>query len=427
MFSHYFRLLLILFHLLIFLISSLLEQNFSLDERKSELLANLFIKRNLSLKFEFIQKDETEYFYIYKRNAIIIEFMVDGNERVKRLEIGCSSLKDYFNFHNLFENLNDQLSYILQAKKLITKIGGKYNEEEQFPIFLLREFSADIAMPIENLCLKLRMLSERGDVTKEIEHDLMNNKKQLTQDFNIQLARFEKRINRLEKYQRGCPVSDSNGRTTVIPSGSRIQNHTECSECQCDYEGNLYCKPIGCPALNCKHPIKTVHGQCCPSCGKRCLFNGHFYDNGEHFSPKTCTYCFCSDGRVECSFKFPMHCPQLDCPNQETLPGECCPVCVNVDHCLNNTLCSLNAICKSGKYSSTCQCKEGFFGDGHECYDIDECLINYNEHNQIRDGCGLGTFCINLPGSFICKCLPGFTKILDDKTDNGRKSCIDSI
>ncbi|CAK5083618.1 unnamed protein product [Meloidogyne enterolobii] len=231
------------------------------------------------------------------------------------------------------------------------------------------------------------------------------------QELDLKFSQIEQQIYRIEMYQRGCPILDNSGKTTIIASGSLVQNYTECSECHCDYEGNLYCKPIGCPFLNCAYPLTPLHGQCCPQCGKRCLFNGRFYESGEHFSPKTCTYCFCKDGRVECSFKFPTHCPQLDCRDRETPPGECCPVCSNIDHCRFKS-CSPNATCQSGKYSAVCRY-------------IDECLMKDNTNIEKKRKCGKGTFCINLPGSFLCKCLPGFSPILDDKTENGTKSCFD--
>uniref|UniRef100_A0A1I8BBI8 VWFC domain-containing protein n=1 Tax=Meloidogyne hapla TaxID=6305 RepID=A0A1I8BBI8_MELHA len=260
------------------------------------------------------------------------------------------------------------------------------------PNIILREFTADVAIPLEHQCPQLQIRSERGERTSELTEI-----EQKLQEINIRFSQFEERLYRMEMHQHGCPILDESGRTTFIQSGSLIQNFTKCNECQCDYEGNLYCKQIGCPFLNCSYPLKPLPGQCCPRCGKRCLFNGRFYESGETFSPKTCTYCSCLDGRMECSFKFPTHCPRLDCQDQETPPGECCPVCVNINHC-NFKSCSPNATCQTGKYSATCRCKKK---------------------------CGQGTLCINLPGLFICKCLPGFSHLLDDKTKNEIKSCFD--
>jgi len=87
----------------------------------------------------------------------------------------------------------------------------------------------------------------------------------------LKFSHIEQQIYRIEMYQRGCPILDNSGKTTIIESGSLVQNYTECSECHCDYEGNLYCKPIGCPFLNCAYPLTPLPGQCCPQCGKRVI------------------------------------------------------------------------------------------------------------------------------------------------------------
>nr|CAD2147540.1 unnamed protein product [Meloidogyne enterolobii] len=455
----------IIFQLTIFYIFILMKSAYELDTKKSELLAHLFISRNLTLKFELLQKNGTEanlfsiserdsnkYFRISTstiKKTILLEFISNIDVgRVKRLEILSQSLEDYSNFHlfhiifngpwltiaedckqliKIQEDLNDHLMYEMQIDSLITTIGENYvggkkiknNENNNSPNIVLREFTADIAIPLEMQCPKLQIRSERDERTSEISEIY-----QKMLEINLKFSQIEQQIYQIEMHQRGCPILDNSGKTTIIASGSLVQNYTECSECHCDYEGNLYCKSIGCPFLNCAYPLPPLPGQCCPQCGKRCLFNGRFYESGEHFSPKTCTYCLCKDGRVECSFKFPTHCPRLDCRDQELPPGECCPVCSNIDHCRFKS-CSPNATCQSGKYSAVCRCKEGFFGDGQDCYDIDECLMKDNTNIEKKGKCGRGTFCINLPGSFLCKCLPGFSPILDDKTENGTKSCFD--
>merc|ERR1719457_347039 len=55
--------------------------------------------------------------------------------------------------------------------------------------------------------------------------------------------------------------------------------------------------------------------------------------------------------------------------------------------------------------SYTCTCKDGYFGTGIICNDIDECMIsngNCGEGNVTRASC------VNTMGSFMCNCNAGF-------------------
>uniref|UniRef100_A0A9J2P2L0 VWFC domain-containing protein n=1 Tax=Ascaris lumbricoides TaxID=6252 RepID=A0A9J2P2L0_ASCLU len=261
---------------------------------------------------------------------------------------------------------------------------------------------------------------------------------------------YDFRLKTIELHQRGCQID---GR--IISFGEKQQNLLNCTECQCSSSGELFCASIGCPHLMCQHPIKRV-GQCCPECGKQCLYNGEYYQNGHEFWPKTCVRCTCQDGRMECQFHQTHECQELDCYHQETPPNQCCPVCAGEDFCEQKNPCHENAECINSKYGPKCMCKPGFFGNGTLCYDIDECLWDesareqvlmqmrkpfliilflklkifleeWNErHNTVirrylqLGGCKTGTVCINLPGSFKCDCLPGFQK-LDDR------NCLDVI
>ncbi|XP_078503223.1 mucin-like protein [Lissotriton helveticus] len=73
--------------------------------------------------------------------------------------------------------------------------------------------------------------------------------------------------------------------------------------------------------------------------------------------------------------------------------------------CFTNDFCSLpyrspcdeNAKCISGDMNVTCQCKQGFSGDGYKCTDIDECSETLACKNAKYD-------CKNTFGSFKCSC-----------------------
>ena len=66
-----------------------------------------------------------------------------------------------------------------------------------------------------------------------------------------------------------------------------------------------------------------------------------------------------------------------------------------------------NAKCHNLNTEYVCKCNDGYFGNGKECEDINECLTtgtHYGHH------CRMNTKCVNLPGSYKCECLPGFTR-----------------
>uniref|UniRef100_A0A7N9AKH4 Nidogen 2a (osteonidogen) n=1 Tax=Mastacembelus armatus TaxID=205130 RepID=A0A7N9AKH4_9TELE len=63
-----------------------------------------------------------------------------------------------------------------------------------------------------------------------------------------------------------------------------------------------------------------------------------------------------------------------------------------------------------------CQCATGYRGDGHNCYDIDECAEGLTS-------CGAHSQCVNLPGSHRCQCQSGYEFGYDERTCNTRVGC----
>ncbi|CAK8690811.1 unnamed protein product [Clavelina lepadiformis] len=76
---------------------------------------------------------------------------------------------------------------------------------------------------------------------------------------------------------------------------------------------------------------------------------------------------------------------------------------LDIDECSHPDLsnCDVNTTCRNTDGSFTCQCNEGYTGDGFTCQDIVECMTDTNCHKQAD--------CINTLGSFICTCLEGYT------------------
>ncbi|XP_035689728.1 fibrillin-2-like [Branchiostoma floridae] len=64
--------------------------------------------------------------------------------------------------------------------------------------------------------------------------------------------------------------------------------------------------------------------------------------------------------------------------------------------------CSSNATCKEEYFYFSCECKDGFTGDGVSCQDIDECSLGL-------DDCHSNADCRNTEGSYTCACSRGFT------------------
>ena len=75
--------------------------------------------------------------------------------------------------------------------------------------------------------------------------------------------------------------------------------------------------------------------------------------------------------------------------------------CEDINECqLKTYSCSKNAACFNTKGTYLCSCNAGFYGEGEECFDIDECT---GEHN-----CDVNAKCENSFGNFNCICNDGY-------------------
>uniref|UniRef100_A0A3Q4I420 VWFC domain-containing protein n=1 Tax=Neolamprologus brichardi TaxID=32507 RepID=A0A3Q4I420_NEOBR len=105
--------------------------------------------------------------------------------------------------------------------------------------------------------------------------------------------------------------------------GSNWQPEGPCSSCTC-VNGEALCTRTQCAANNCLHPTR-ITGSCCSVCDS-CTYNQRVYSNGQSFATpdQPCHTCTCLHGTVQCERQ---SCPQLNCRDSYTPPGDCCPRC----------------------------------------------------------------------------------------------------
>lgn len=71
---------------------------------------------------------------------------------------------------------------------------------------------------------------------------------------------------------------------------------------------------------------------------------------------------------------------------------------LDVDEC---SRCYLNVFCVNMLSLYICVCNVGFSGDGYDCSDMDECVLNLYY-------CNIFVNCFNMYGLYGCNCLMGF-------------------
>ncbi|XP_071845759.1 uncharacterized protein [Apostichopus japonicus] len=75
--------------------------------------------------------------------------------------------------------------------------------------------------------------------------------------------------------------------------------------------------------------------------------------------------------------------------------------CLDEDECeLNTHNCDENAFCTNTEGSFQCNCTDGYYGDGFNCTDANECATLSPCHHFAN--------CTNTEGSYICSCMDGF-------------------
>ena len=75
---------------------------------------------------------------------------------------------------------------------------------------------------------------------------------------------------------------------------------------------------------------------------------------------------------------------------------------IDINECdLKVDECQVNSYCMNTPGSYRCKCKPGFIGNGLYCQDINECDLNISK-------CMKNSYCINTIGSYTCRCKKGY-------------------
>ena len=103
--------------------------------------------------------------------------------------------------------------------------------------------------------------------------------------------------------------------------------------------------------------------------------------------------CYCHDGFYGDGF---------DCADSDECAFDAQGVVANVsDHLWDTAECSDDAFCMNLYGSYNCTCNDGYFGDGFNCTDIDECA-------EETDECSPDATCNNTIGAYECYCVEGY-------------------
>ncbi|XP_045404421.1 adhesion G protein-coupled receptor E1 isoform X2 [Lemur catta] len=76
--------------------------------------------------------------------------------------------------------------------------------------------------------------------------------------------------------------------------------------------------------------------------------------------------------------------------------------CTDIDECLTSGVCPEHSHCANSVGSYSCNCQVGFIASKSTCEDVDEC-------SQSPPICGPHSVCENMLGTYKCSCLPGFS------------------
>ncbi|XP_015785280.2 protein kinase C-binding protein NELL1-like isoform X2 [Tetranychus urticae] len=284
-----------------------------------------------------------------------------------------------------------------------------FNSINCIKIVNLQESISELEDYVKNLTAQLRETELR---LSKVEDDCQcglhyqqseSNRNNLNHKISIVNYQLANRVNN-SSVNLNLNCLSSNG--SAIENGSSWTSN--CDTCKC-INGSIDCRRVKCPSLNCKSSYYLNDKDCCPVCHKKCLKDGKYIEHGDVYI-KDCVKCVCESGSLRCKRINPStYCPPLNCPvdKQFKKDGECCKYCLDYDFCGQGHDCHPNASCHNLKTEYTCKCKSGFWGNGKDCHDVNECLELGGINGHL---CRDNSKCVNTNGSYYCQCLPGFKR-----------------
>ncbi|XP_051885506.1 protein kinase C-binding protein NELL1-like isoform X1 [Pristis pectinata] len=349
------------------------------------------------------QRDEIRYHYCFNgkpRTEVFPYRLADGQWHRIALSISASHLLLHVDCHRIYERVIDPPQTTLSPG--ISVWLGQRNSRHGLFKGILQDVKI-ILMPNGYItqCPNLNRTCPTCSDFLNLVQGIMD-LQELLAKMTTKLNYAEARLNELESCycEKTCQVNRDVHRS--------MESWVEkCKNCTCK-NGAIECRRVSCPPLNCPADFRPVYrpGKCCKECRPICLYGGQKLAEGQRALKSKCREC-----RNRTMVIVHETCPPLDCPLNEHIQPEnrCCNVCRGHDFCAEGHQCGENSECWNLNTKAICMCKNGFVpiqGDTANCEDKDECANGTHY-------CHANTVCVNVPGSYHCDCLPGYTRVDD--------------
>ncbi|RWS27877.1 protein kinase C-binding protein NELL2-like protein, partial [Leptotrombidium deliense] len=398
------------------------------------------------------RRDEIRFLYRHNKTPETVSFpyhLADGNWHQFALSISGNRIDVYVDCNRIYRRIMFNLNLTDLQQKLQSLWLGQRNDVH----FLFKGYLRDVKLVakaygysadcprLETDCPTCGQFKSLQSTVSQLEHYVKElsakvSKECVHQKVKLDLQKLretERRLAAVEECEcfKSCQI---NG--TFHPDGATWKQ--DCDICSCQ-RGKVSCRPVPCLPAPCKN-FEYIPGQCCPVCKskfyseffitdnrleEKCRHNGKTLEHREKFS-KDCITCECNDGTTKCKQIDPkVTCPRLNCSVERQIrkEGACCKFCngnlqshfefynkrikIGTDFCALGHDCHESASCHNLLTEYSCFCKPGFWGNGKQCFDVNECAREGGHKGHL---CQENTRCVNIPGAYVCECLPGYRR-----------------
>ncbi|KFD52758.1 hypothetical protein M514_06414 [Trichuris suis] len=442
-----------------------IKEPITLDERQTQDVASLLLRKNFSILLQFVQVEHTQgtLFYVHTSRGKVFELYSSGIKgqlivfwrrkyRVANLEVRYE-LDDEDTHQIIFELRNQYLRLVVDC---IEAVNGEYPEIDFKLLFQTQLVHAHIGQrdqsksrfygEIKKFIISSAPLSHRFCGARYYESQRLPavSPSMTVRDDPASLSglhgsqsdadlmrNIERRMQQLEEITRNWgkqendQVGPANVEQPAVPTGTGIcPNCWEYLRFKVNYLEEEF--------KRWRESISTI-GERLNSVllqNRGCVLNGTLLNDGFRWRNETaCIDCVCHLGELHCH---PIGCPELACSNVVKVDGQCCPECGQSCHYMGKDydhgkvfwpkLC-VRCRCDNGdmqcSYESTSMCprlqcpKELQITLENRCCPV--CI-----HNDFcsLDPCHPDAICINEPYGRKCRCKNGFF-------GDGEDHCID--